>query len=62
MLVVETFSGDNLKFNMYALIGWGKYKYTGIYVSEIERKAKKARTFRYDYTHFIFIAWNWNDD
>lgn len=24
MLVVETFSGDNLKFNMYALIGWGK--------------------------------------
>ncbi|XP_055309705.1 diuretic hormone receptor-like isoform X2 [Sitodiplosis mosellana] len=23
MLVVETFSGDNLKFNMYALIGWG---------------------------------------
>lgn len=25
MLVVETFSGDNLKFNMYALIGWGKW-------------------------------------
>lgn len=24
MLVVETFSGDNLKFKMYALIGWGK--------------------------------------
>lgn len=24
MLVVETFSGDNLKFAMYALIGWGK--------------------------------------
>ncbi|XP_031631307.1 diuretic hormone receptor-like isoform X2 [Contarinia nasturtii] len=23
MLVVETFSGDNLKFHMYALIGWG---------------------------------------
>lgn len=24
MLVVETFSGDNLKFKLYALIGWGK--------------------------------------
>ncbi|XP_021696796.1 diuretic hormone receptor isoform X1 [Aedes aegypti] len=23
MLVVETFSGDNLRFNMYAAIGWG---------------------------------------
>lgn len=27
MLVVETFSGDNLKFNLYALIGWGKWSY-----------------------------------
>lgn len=25
MLVVETFSGDNLKFSMYALLGWGKF-------------------------------------
>lgn len=25
MLVVETFSGDNIKFNMYAGIGWGKF-------------------------------------
>lgn len=24
MLVVQTFSGDNLRFNMYATIGWGK--------------------------------------
>lgn len=24
MLVVETFSGDNLRFRMYAFIGWGK--------------------------------------
>lgn len=23
MLVVETFSGDNLRFSMYAFIGWG---------------------------------------
>jgi len=24
MLVVKTFSGDNLRFNIYASIGWGK--------------------------------------
>ncbi|EDS32491.1 diuretic hormone receptor [Culex quinquefasciatus] len=27
MLVVETFSGDNLRFNMYAAIGYGLYLY-----------------------------------
>lgn len=25
MLVVETFSGDNMRFNTYASIGWGEY-------------------------------------
>lgn len=25
MLVVETFSGDNLKFALYATIGWGEF-------------------------------------
>lgn len=25
MLVVETFSGDNLRFSMYAFIGWGGF-------------------------------------
>lgn len=24
MLVVQTFSGDNIKFNLYAVIGWGE--------------------------------------
>lgn len=27
MLVVETFSGDNLRFGMYAFIGWGEFTY-----------------------------------
>jgi len=31
MLVVETFSGDNLRFNLYASIGWGKL--VNIYVN-----------------------------
>lgn len=25
MLVVQTFSGDDIKFKMYAFIGWGMY-------------------------------------
>jgi len=25
MLVVKTFSGDNIRFNIYASIGWGKF-------------------------------------
>lgn len=25
MLVVKTFSGDNIRFNIYAIIGWGKH-------------------------------------
>lgn len=24
MLVVQTFSGDNIRFNLYAVIGWGE--------------------------------------
>lgn len=27
MLVVQTFSGDNIRFNLYAVIGWGEYMY-----------------------------------
>ena len=26
MLVVQTFSGENIRFNLYAIIGWGKYE------------------------------------
>lgn len=25
MLVVQTFSGDNIRFNLYAVIGWGEF-------------------------------------
>lgn len=45
MLVVETFSGDNLKFNMYALIGWGKlfFTFVHIHLQQSWDRVKKSR-------------------
>lgn len=30
MLVVKTFSGDNIRFNIYVSIGWGEWGLPGI--------------------------------
>lgn len=31
MLVVKTFSGDNIRFNIYVSIGWGKLPYVCVW-------------------------------
>jgi hypothetical protein len=43
MLVVQTFSGDNIKFNLYAVIGWGEliWKKVWIRIVGTEKQIKR---------------------